>query len=92
MTTRVKEFFRRCPACGKRFSVRLEKKVLTKDEHGVEETAYDVVLGWSATSQVLPAPVTHQEIPVERETFDLTYECVHCHHEWTETINVVQKD
>ncbi len=34
---------------------------------------------------------TVEEVPVERETFEVAYECGHCHHAWTENLTVVEK-
>jgi predicted RNA-binding Zn-ribbon protein involved in translation (DUF1610 family) len=68
---------RRCPACGRRFVVRLQSKKLVNTEESTERIA----LGLASTT-----------IPIERETFEVTFECHHCHHKWTETVVKAEKE
>lgn len=82
----LREFLRRCPSCGRRFVVRLQSKTIAKDERDSEQIVHDVVV-----LQVIPDGITHKQISIERKTFDVTYECKNCHHEWMETINAVKK-
>lgn len=39
----------------------------------------------------VPAGVTYEDVSIEREKFDVTFECHHCHHKWTETVFKVEK-
>jgi len=89
----MREFLRRCPACGRRFTVRLQTKKLTDVEHDTERIAHDVVVlaRGGRDSRVIPASVTYEDVPIEREEFDVTFECHRCHHAWTEKVTKVQK-
>jgi transcription elongation factor Elf1 len=84
---------RRCPACGHRFVVRLQSKKLVNAEEGTERIAHDVVVlaEGGRDARVLPAGVTYQDVPIERETFEVTYECHHCHHRWSESVVKTEK-
>lgn len=84
---------RRCPACDRRFSVRLQSKKLVDAEQGTERITHDVVVvaRGARDQRVLPAGVTFEDVPIERETFDVTFECRNCHHKWTETVTRVEK-
>jgi predicted RNA-binding Zn-ribbon protein involved in translation (DUF1610 family) len=89
----VREFLRMCPACGRRFMVRLQSKKLVDVEHDTERVAHDVVViaRGGRDARMIPAGVTYEEVPIEREEFDVTFECHHCHHTWTEKVAKLQK-
>ncbi len=89
----MREFLRRCPACGQRFTVRLQGRKLVETENDTERIAHDiVVLARSGRdSRVIPAGVTFEDVPIEREKFEVTFECHNCHHEWSETVFKVEK-
>ena len=89
----MREFLRRCPACGKRFTVRLQGRKLVDVEQDTERIAHDVVVlaRGGRDSRVIPAGVTYVDVPIEREKFEVTFECHHCHHKWTETVLKVEK-
>ena len=84
---------RRCPACGRRFVVRLQSKKLVDIEQGTERIVHNVVVRSNDPKRptVYPAGVTYEDVPIEREKFDVTFECHHCHHKWTETVFKVEK-
>ncbi len=84
---------RKCPGCGHRFAVRLQSKKLVDTEHDTERMMHDVVVlaRSGRDSRVIPAGVTFEDVPIEREKFDVTFECHHCHHRWTETVFKVEK-
>lgn len=89
----IRDFFRHCPACGNRFAVRLQSKKLVDAERGTERIAHDVVVRSMdpRNPKLYPAGVMYEEVPIEREKFDVTFECNHCHHRWTETVYKVEK-
>jgi hypothetical protein len=89
----MREFLRRCPACGLPFTVRLQSKKLVDVEHDTERIAHDVVVVARSgmDSRIVPATVTYEDVPIEREEFDVTFECNHCHHTWTERVTKVEK-
>jgi len=90
------DFLRKCPGCGRRFTVSVEKKTLVDTERDVERHVH-YVSTYPPTGKVLGAggaPVvtqTEEDIPIERESFQVQYTCKHCHHEWSETLSVVHK-
>ena len=89
----MREFLRRCPACGRRFVVRLQSKKLVDAEQDTERVMHDVVVfaRGGRDSRVIPAGVTFEDVPIERLMFDVTFECRNCHHEWTEKVIKVEK-
>ena len=89
----MREFLRRRPSCGRRFVVRLQSKKLVGLERHTERVVHDVGVASldSKNPRVIPAGVTLEEVPIERESFDVTFECRNCHHKWTETVTKVQK-
>ena len=89
----MREFLRRCPACGHRFTVRLRSKKLVDKEEGTERIAHDVVVlaQGGINSRVIPAGVTYEDVPIERDEFAVTFECGKCHHAWTETVTKVER-
>jgi len=89
----LREFLQRCPACGNRFTVRLQSKKLVDAEKDTEHLTHDVVVlaRSGRDSRVIPAGVTYEDVPIEREKFEVTFECHHCHHKWTETVYKVEK-
>lgn len=90
----MRELLRRCPSCGRRFTVRIESKKLVDAEQGSERVVHDVVVVpilAGSGSRTAPVGVAYGEIPIEREEFDVTYECKNCHHEWTERISKVEE-
>jgi transcription elongation factor Elf1 len=91
----MKEFLRKCPSCGHRFGIRLESKKLVDRESDTERIVHNVVVraAYGRDFRIIPAGVTYDEdIPIERERFDVTFECHHCHHTWTETVTKVQRE
>lgn len=84
----VKILLRYCPACGKRFHIKLVNKKLVNDtrEEAVrkKQSSYDGFYGtplqW-ANPTVLDVDIP---VTVEEEDFAYTYKCSHCGHVWTE--------
>jgi hypothetical protein len=87
----IRTFFRHCPACGRRFEIRLQNKklvneqsvttTLTKSEENVRDA---FIVGPSGGAA--PPLLVGAEVPmyVDIETFRYTYKCKHCGHEWSE--------
>lgn len=90
------DLLKKCPSCGKHFSVKKEGKELVSTEHHMEHVDLDLTTRMSglmsdhSSQHPVPNPVS-EEIPVETETFETTYECSHCHYKWTEkSVDVVE--
>ncbi len=86
------EFFRHCPACGRRFHIKLESKKLVNVERGSIPTR-QVISGqyrypmsrWGTTISGPPTVVLEGEpIIIDVEEFQYLYKCGHCGHEWSE--------
>lgn len=86
----VSAFFRFCPACGKRFHIRVIGKELTKEseERVVERTRERLGGRWGPGSPgwSLDPLVVEADVPavVKVEDFRYTYKCAHCGHVWSE--------
>lgn len=78
------EFFRHCPACGRRFHIRLESKKIVGFERETRPTALParniVREGVRNYSPVIEGPPVIFDI----EKFQFAYKCGHCGHEWSE--------
>lgn len=82
------EFFRHCPACGRRFHIKLVNKKLVS---GKRETEPDKVVSTVAGTgfayggsgpyyQVVEGP----PMIIDTAEFQYAYKCGHCGHEWSE--------
>lgn len=86
------EFLRRCPSCGKRFSIRAERKELIDRETDSIRVMHDVVtMRTQRGGGIIPVGAVAEEVPVERDTIRISYQCNHCHHSWSEDIPVITK-
>ncbi|QQG49457.1 MAG: hypothetical protein HY247_03930 [archaeon] len=81
---------RRCPSCGRHFSVELTSKKVLSVEDDTERVMHDIIVR-APRGQVLGPIVTYEDVPIERESIEIGYECRHCHHQWKETIIKIQK-
>jgi hypothetical protein len=71
--------------------IKLQSKKLVNTEESTEHIPHDVVVRGERGARVIPAGVTYEDVPIERETFEATFECHHCHHKWTETVVKAEK-
>ena len=86
----VRTFFRYCPACGKRFHIRLVNKKLVRDtrETRVQRmTPSNARVMVGSRSQPILLTVLEVDVPVtvDVEDFEYSYLCGQCGHTWTET-------
>ena len=93
----VREFFRHCPNCGRRFHIRLVSKELVGDRKETEELRQMLspsVLPGSRYGPQTSAIIVESEIPVtvDIKEFNYAYKCKHCGHEWSETRTEVDKE
>jgi len=84
----VKTLFRHCPACGRRFEIRLvsKKPVETRQETYEEKHAYPVSpTGRGGMYGGIPLAV-EEDFPttIDITEFSYTYRCKHCGHQWAE--------
>jgi DNA-directed RNA polymerase subunit RPC12/RpoP len=86
----VKDLFRICPTCGRRFHIKLISKKLVDDRKDVEEIKQAMIspmpMGYTRGSMPTSPIIVEENIPVtiEIEDFQYSYKCKHCGHEWTE--------
>lgn len=84
---------RRCPSCGHRFAVKSRGTKLVKSEGGTERIPRTFVVkaadprGYGMNV----AKVTYEDIPIERDSFEVAFECENCRHRWVETVTKVGK-
>ena len=89
----MRELLRRCPSCGRRFTVRLQSRTLKDVQRDIERVMHDVVVVARSgrDARVIPVDVVFEDVPIEREFFDVVYECRNCRRRWTETLTKVEK-
>jgi len=82
-----REFFRHCPNCGRRFTIRLVSKTKVSEEEVTERLPSEA----AATSPGLRYAVREETslsegvpVYVDVKKFDYKYKCTHCGHQWDE--------
>jgi C4-type Zn-finger protein len=83
----VRTFFRHCPSCGRRFEIRLENKKLLKEERVTTMLTQEEAAARADLLMSTPPPlIVGGEVPVvvDVDSFQYTYRCKHCGHEWSE--------
>lgn len=83
----VTTFFRHCPACGRRFEIRVVKKELAVAESQKADMPHVRYASGTGAGMNMGIGVTLVEnVPsiVNEEEFKYTYRCKHCGHQWTE--------
>jgi DNA-directed RNA polymerase subunit RPC12/RpoP len=87
----IKTFFRFCPACGRRFHIKLVSKELVNLQRESVEVKRAIPLsrpqsGYSG-GMWFPQPVVVLEsepTTIDVEEFQYAYKCGSCGHEWSE--------
>ena len=90
----VREFFRHCPACGKRFHIKLVGEKLMNErrdtEHVEQGMASPIPMGYGASPMgamgSMGMVVVEENVPlvIDVKDFQYTYKCKHCGHVWAE--------
>lgn len=89
----IKAFFRHCPACGRRFEIRVvgKERVGLDAQTGDErvQTPGDVQASMRLAAGGTPfggALLLAEDVPamVNEEEFQYSYRCKHCGHQWSE--------
>ena len=82
----IRTFFRHCPACGKRFEIRLVGKRTRRDDEYDSEIprSDDATMEAKALMPVLLGE-SNEPVTIEEKEFSYKYVCKHCGHQWTET-------
>jgi uncharacterized protein YlaI len=84
----IRTFFRHCPACGRRFEIKLvSRKALDEwktEEEGKREVVMPQVRSDSAATQGVAILEQGPAVHVDVESFEYTYLCKHCGHRWSE--------
>ena len=84
-------FFRHCPACGRRFEIRLVSKKELEEMDTVEKEPPGVAgtdaMGPAWTGSIAAGRALMEEntpMLFTDEEFQYSYRCKHCGHEWSE--------
>jgi DNA-directed RNA polymerase subunit RPC12/RpoP len=86
--------FRHCPACGRRFEIRIVKRDVEEGDPQIEEMPPAVV----DSSHGLPLPslildqMGTEPVMVEEQEFNYTYRCKHCGHQWSEVVERTREE
>ncbi len=86
----VRNLFRICPACGRRFHIRLVSKKLVAERKEVAEIKRAMMnptpAGYTRGSMPTMPVIVEENIPItiDVEDFQYSYKCKHCGHEWSE--------
>ena len=86
----MRKFLLRCPACGRRFVVRLQSKKLVNLEEGTEKITHNITVKDPYGRGFIPGVVYTEDVPTFVESFNVAYECHNCHHKWTEAVTNVE--
>ena len=88
LMSEARDLFRICPACGRRFHIKLVSKKLIDDRKHVEEIKEASLshLPQSFGMTGLSPVVLEDTVPItiDVEDFQYSYKCKHCGHEWVE--------
>jgi len=82
----VKTFFRICPACGRRFHIKVVSKKLADDKSETVEMTQPAVISTFPQMRGGAPLIVEENVPVtiDVEEFQYSYHCKHCGHEWSE--------
>ena len=90
----MREFFRHCPECGRRFHIKLVSKKLVNEKmvsiptKQIISSQYRYPGGRYSGGGIISGPPTvvieGKPVIVDVEDFQYLYKCSHCGHEWAE--------
>ena len=89
--SQIRAFFRHCPACGRRFEIRLVSRKLIRSDRTTTTIPGIKSLATPDEPGAAYSPITVSEgtpITVDTEEFQYSYRCAHCGHEWSERHDV----
>jgi hypothetical protein len=85
----IRTFFRFCPACGRRFHLKLMSKKLIDDEKERVETEMPHQQLHGGGNFGIIAAITEVDenltTVIDTQKFQYAYKCKHCGHVWYET-------
>lgn len=81
----LRDFFRTCPACGRKFHIRLVGEKLVDDKRDTENIMKDSPMPAFFPNLALATEVEENvPVTVDIQEFQFTYRCKHCGHVWSE--------
>jgi transcription elongation factor Elf1 len=82
----LRNFFRSCPNCGRRFEIRLLSKKLIGDK--IVTTNFERPRGFVAMRSLTSPIMLEENVPItiDEQEFQYSYKCKHCDHEWFEVV------
>jgi hypothetical protein len=92
VASEIRTMFRHCPACGRRFEIRLVSKKLLDENENLEKVPTVDMKGGPPSASVLggyspqgsPTIIGMQPIIIDVKDFQYTYRCRACGHTWME--------
>jgi DNA-directed RNA polymerase subunit RPC12/RpoP len=90
----IKALFRSCPACGKRFHIKIvSKKLVSSDTITEALPVREGYTGGTGMGASVPLEVNEAEpVTVDVEEFQYAYRCAHCGHTWYEKREETHKE
>jgi hypothetical protein len=84
--SQVRDLFRICPACGRRFHIKLVDRELTGERREVETLKRGAAAPTAPSSMSMGVITLEVDVPVtiDVKDFQYTYKCKHCGHVWSE--------
>ncbi len=83
--SRVRDLFRTCPSCGRRFHINLVDRRLVDERRNVEIVKQGRAGSTSTKNVYIVTVEADVPITVDVKDFQYTYRCKHCGHVWSET-------
>jgi DNA-directed RNA polymerase subunit RPC12/RpoP len=83
----IKDFFRHCPSCGRRFHIKLVSKTKINEEVLTEhmtQVEQEMSTGLIHANPMYTPLAEGQAIFVDIREFQYNYKCTHCGHQWSE--------
>jgi predicted RNA-binding Zn-ribbon protein involved in translation (DUF1610 family) len=84
---------KKCPSCGKRFSISAQGRKLVDDQIEHETTTSTVLMrtGSGRNAGSGNPMTTVVQVDMDRQTFETSYRCPKCGHSWVEKSTSVSK-
>ena len=82
--SQAKDFFRICPACGRRFHITLVDSRLVDERKSTQVIKHGVAASTSVRNVRIVTVEEDSPVTFDVRDFQYTYRCKHCGHTWSE--------